>query len=107
MSAEESATTPAPTPMGHSIGHWEGSTLVVETGGIDYPYFDDLGTPQSPDIRVTERFTLRPQERRLSWEAHIDDPPNFTETVVMRIEWQWVPGHEIKPFDCALPGDDN
>jgi hypothetical protein len=105
MSAAGGATRQAPTPMGHSSGRWEGSTLVVETSGIDYPYFDDLGTPQSPEIRVQERFTLHSQERRLSWEAEITDPVNFTAPVVMRIEWQWVPGHEIKPFDCALPED--
>ena len=105
MNAGSSAATQAPTPMGYSTGHWEGSTLVVETSGIDYPYFDDLGTPQSPAILVKERFTLRPQERRLSWEAQITDPASFTETVVMQIEWQWIPGHEIKPFDCAVADD--
>jgi len=93
--------------MGYSVGRWEGDTLVVETDRIDYPYFDDLGTPQSPEIRVQERFTLLPAERRLSWDAQIIDPKSFTETVVMTIEWQWIPGHEIKPFDCALQTDEN
>jgi hypothetical protein len=88
--------------MGHSVGRFEGSTLVVDTDRIDYPYFDDLGTPQSADMKVRERFTLLPAERRLTWEAEIVDPQTFTETVVMRIEWRWIPGHEIKPFDCAL-----
>ncbi len=105
LNAGSSPRAEAPTPMGYSTGRWEGRTLVVETSGIDYPYFDDLGTPQSPAIHVRELFTLSPQERRLSWEAQITDPVNFTETVVMKIEWQWIPGHEIKPFDCAVADD--
>jgi hypothetical protein len=102
LGAGPSAALPVPSPMGHSTGRWEGNTLIVETTAIDYPYFDDLGTPQSAAVRVSERFTLRPQERRLSWEAQISDPVSFTAPAVMRIEWQWIPGHEIKPFNCAL-----
>lgn len=98
------ATSVAATPMGYSTGRWQGDTLIVETSHIDYPYFDDLGTPQSSTIQVTEYFRLSREQRRLSWQAHIVDPANFSETVVMQIEWQWIPGHEIKPFDCAVAG---
>lgn len=100
-SAAGTASAPR-SPMGYSVGRFEGNTLVVDTDRIDYPYFDDLGTPQSADLKVRERFTLLPDERRLTWTAEIVDPRTFTETVVMKIEWQWIPGHEIKPFDCAL-----
>jgi hypothetical protein len=103
LNPDSSAQAKAPSPMGYSTGRWEGDTLIVETSGIDYPYFDDLGTPQSEAIHVTERFTLMPEERRLSWKAEITDPESFTEPVTMRIEWQWIPGHTIKPFNCALP----
>lgn len=96
------ADGPAPMPMGYSTGRWDNNTLVVETTAINYPYFDDLGTPQSAAIHVTERFTLNPDERRLSWDAQIDDPENFTETIELGIQWQWIPGHELKPFECAL-----
>jgi Family of unknown function (DUF6152) len=106
MGAASGAAPTAPSPMGYSVGRFEGNTLVVDTDRIDYPYFDDLGTPQSRDIRVRERFTLLAAERRLTWDAEIVDPKNFTATVVMKIEWQWIPGHEIKPFDCALPTAD-
>ena len=102
MNATSGQEPPTPSPMGYSTGQWEGDTLVVETSRIDYPYFDDLGTPQSSAIRMTERFTLSPEERRLSWEAQIDDPETFTESVMLQILWQWIPGHEIKPFNCAL-----
>jgi hypothetical protein len=34
------------TPLGYSVGRWEGNTLVVTTTRISDPYFDDEGTPQ-------------------------------------------------------------
>jgi hypothetical protein len=105
LTPDASTEPEVPSPMGYSTGRWDGNTLVVETSAIDYPYFDDLGTPQSRAIHVTERFTLMAAERRLSWEAEITDPESFTEPVTMQIEWQWIPGHAIKPFNCALAGE--
>ena len=94
---------PAQPRMGRSVGRWDGRTLVVETRDIDWRYVDDLGTPQSEDVVINERFTLSPDGTDLAWEARISDPVNFTEPVVMEGVWTWVPGHEIKPFNCALP----
>ncbi len=94
---------PAQPRMGHSVGRWEGSTLIVETTDIGWRYIDDLGTPQSEDAVIDEHFTLSEDGTSLAWEARITDPVNFTEPVVMEGVWVWVPGHEIKPFNCALP----
>ncbi|MGD8340563.1 MAG: DUF6152 family protein [Gammaproteobacteria bacterium] len=101
-SADRSATAAA-TRMGYSVGRWDGDALVVETSRISNAYFDDLGTPQSDALRLTERFVIDPDDARLSWVAEITDPVNFTETVVLEIQWEWIPGNEIKPFNCALP----
>lgn len=89
--------------MGHSTGGWEGDTLIIHTSNIGWRYVDDLGTPQSENAVIVERFTLSPDGTRLDWNAEITDPVNFTEPVVMTGAWVWIPGHEIKPFDCALP----
>ncbi len=51
----------APMPMGDSIGHWEGDTLVIDTVGIKSDEFiasDRLGTPQSESMHVVERYRL-------------------------------------------------
>jgi hypothetical protein len=104
MNPDPAAEPPAASPMGHSVGRWEGDTLVVETSRIDYPYFDDLGTPQSRSIRVTERFDLDAGNAALLWTGEIVDPVSFSEPVVLEIEWRWIPGNERKPFRCALPG---
>jgi hypothetical protein len=100
MNPGAAAPVAPPSPLGYSVGRFEGDTLVVETDRIDYPYFDDVGTPQSAQLRMTERFTLLREQRRLTWEARVTDPLTFTEPVDLEIEWQWIPGHVIKPFGC-------
>jgi Family of unknown function (DUF6152) len=90
------------SPVGHSIGRWEGSTLIVTTSRISDPYFDDLGTPQSAASRVVEHFSLSDDESRLDYTATIVDPQNFTSPVTLTGFWEWVPGEQIKPFNCSL-----
>jgi hypothetical protein len=50
-----------PSPMGHSVGRWEGDTLVIDTVGIKTDAFtsvDRFGTPQSEAMHVVERYRL-------------------------------------------------
>lgn len=106
MNPDPAAELPAPSPMGYSVGRWEGDSLIVETSRIDNPFFDDLGTPQSSALRLTERFDLDADNARLLWTGEIVDPVSFSEPVVLEIEWRWIPGNERKPFQCALPDTD-
>ena len=46
----------AKTLFGFYHGHWEGTTLVVETDYIAAGYFDHEGTPQSDQVMTVERF---------------------------------------------------
>src|SRR6266851_7667920 len=54
--------TPDPTFHGHSIGHWEGDTLVVDTVDIlpqaPFAISEAVGVPNDGDMRVTERIYL-------------------------------------------------
>jgi len=50
-----------PTPMGHSVGHYEGDELVIDTIGVKvqpYTVADRFGTPQSEAMHVVERYRL-------------------------------------------------
>ncbi len=88
--------------LGFSAGRWEGNTLVVETNRISWPYYDDRGTPQSPDVHIVERFTLSGDATRLDYVQTATDPTNFREPLVDEFFWVWVPGEEVKPYECAL-----
>ena len=90
-----------PTLLGHSVGRWDGSTLVVETGGIDWRYFNQNGLQQSDAMKLVERFTPSADGARLDYELTITDAALFTETEVVTKSWVWVPGDEVLPFDCT------
>ena len=53
---------PDPTFHGHSIGHWEGDTLVVDTVGVSDLLDLGNGVPHSDKFRLTERIRLSPDE---------------------------------------------
>lgn len=93
------------TPTGYSVGVWEGDTLVVATSRVDYPYHDDRGTPQSDDSVILERFSVADDGNRLDYSAVITDPRNLAEPMTIDGYWTWVPGEEIKRYDCTLPSD--
>jgi hypothetical protein len=93
------AAAVAPSALGYSTGHWDGDTLVVETAAIDWPYFDGIGTPQSAAVRVTERFTLSADQRRLDYRATIVDPATFTGQATYATSWLAL-GETIEPYDC-------
>ena len=90
-----------PTLLGHSVGHWEGSALVVETDRIDWEHFNQNGLKQSDDMHVVERFTPSPDGARLDYELTITDPALFTEPETVTKSWIWIPGDEVLPFDCV------
>ena len=67
-----------PSNYGHSIGRWEGDTLVVETVGLNEKFWiDTRGTPHTEKLKFTERFT-RTDMNTLQYQATIDDPGAYT-----------------------------
>ncbi len=70
---------PNPTWMGHSIGHWEGDTLVIDTAGFeDRSWLDTQGHPHTEKMHVIERFR-RPDAGHLQIEFTIDDPAAYAK----------------------------
>jgi len=88
--------------LGISTGHWEGDTLVVETSRIDWPYFDQTGIPQSPELEITERFTPSDDGNRLDYGMTVVDPQAFSRSISFSKHWTWRPGEEVKPYNCVL-----
>ena len=69
----------APTWMGHSIGKWEGDTLVVDTIGINqYTWLDRDGYVHSDALHLTERLR-RTDEKTMTLDITFDDPKAYTK----------------------------
>ena len=78
-----------PKFAGHSVGRWEGDTLVVETVGIkDYVEFRNV--PHSPVMLIIERIRLVADDYMTN-EVTIIDPDYLTEP------WTWTWGYRRWP----------
>ena len=67
-----------PTWEGHSIGHWEGDTLVVDTTGYnDRAWLSLSGIPHTEKLHTVERIR-RPDYGHLQVEITMDDSEAFT-----------------------------
>ena len=102
INMDADATSVTPGPYGYSVGRWDDDTLVITTTNIDWPFFDDIGTPQSEDVETVERFTLRADECRLDYTLTVTDPRTFSAPFTLDGHWNWVPGEIIKPYNCSL-----
>jgi Family of unknown function (DUF6152) len=97
----DSATPPAePTQMGFSRGHFEGTTLVVETDHIQAQYFDPDGVPQSDQISLVERFMPNADYSRLDYTVTVTDPVYFTEPFTLSRYFVWKPEMTVAPYNC-------
>jgi hypothetical protein len=102
----------APTRMGHSIGRYEGSALVIETTGVTanvapwswtlHPSLT-LGL-HSDRLRVVERYTRSPDHQLLVLSATLEDTWALREPMVLQRAWGWAPEQGIFPYeDCEIP----
>ena len=93
--------------MGDSRGHWEGSTLVIETtnftdkdaigsNGAGYP-----GDPghHSADLKLIERLT-RVDADTLNYQATIDDPKTWTQPWTILIPLQRNEKYQLLEYAC-------
>jgi len=71
----------APSRGGHSIGRWDGDTLVVDTVGF-LPGSLTGNLPHSDKLHVVERFTLTPTTLELTRGIVAEDPLYFADKYV-------------------------
>ncbi len=92
--------------LGHSIGHFDGQSLIVETVGMTPHLLDNVsGLHSSEELRVTEIYTLEPSdrfERIMSFEMTLEDPVMLEEPYILTKAWSWAPDLELLTFDCIL-----
>jgi hypothetical protein len=88
------------TPLGYSVGRWDGKTLVVETSRLDSPYLNAAGVPLGADAHMVERFTPSSDGSQLAYSLVVTDPGSLVTPAQFRRIWVYRPGEEVLPFDC-------
>jgi len=87
-----------PSWMGHSIGHWEGDTLAVDTVALN-----DRGRlllyPRSEKLHITERFRRR-DFGHLEVRTLIDDPETFARPWKIDTELSLAPNRDVTEYVC-------
>jgi hypothetical protein len=91
---------PNPMWMGHSIGHWDGDTLVIDTVGFDdRSWLDTAGHPHTEKMHVIERFR-RPDLGHLEIEFTIDDPGAYAKPWKITRVSELDPNDDIGEYVC-------
>jgi hypothetical protein len=95
MGAEHPANL-QPSLHGHSIGRWEGDTLVIDTIGYDAnPSGLGMNTPSSTSKHTVERLTLGADKVRLRYEISVEDPTYLTGPASLTQQWDHRPDLEF------------
>jgi hypothetical protein len=85
---------------GHSIGHWEGDTLVVDTIGFNEGFWiEKQGLPHTDTLHLIERFT-RTDYKTMKYEVTIDDPGAYTRPWSAGFLLGWDEGEESFEYVC-------
>jgi hypothetical protein len=88
---------------GHSVGKWEGDTLVVETTNFkDHPMGLSTSLPSSTQKRLTERFRLSPDGKSLIYSGTIEDPVYLAKPVEWTGQWLYRPNMAHSNEKCDL-----
>jgi hypothetical protein len=91
---------PNPSWYGHSIGRWDGDTLVVDRVGFDErAWLDQAGHPHSDKLHVIERYR-RPDLGHLEMEITVDDPGVLAKPWVSK-RVSDLANEEINEFICT------
>ena len=87
-----------PTWLGHSLGRWEGKTLVIETLALTKEsILSDVGLPHSEDMRVVERLSLASREgvRWLVDDITITDPAMYDAPIKVTRQFRRADGAQL------------
>ena len=90
-----------PFYSGHSVAHWDGDTLVIESGGFNETTFlDATGVPHSADMKTVERVH-RLDDKTLEWVVTVTDPAIFTAPWSARFVYDLHPEIRLQDYNCG------
>jgi hypothetical protein len=88
---------------GHSVGRWEGKTLVVETTNFkEHPMGLSTSLPSSSKKKLTERLTLSQDGKSLVYSGMVEDPEYLAKPVEWSGQWMYRPGMSQSNEKCNL-----
>jgi hypothetical protein len=91
-----------PTHLGHSVGHWEGDTLVIDTIGFhDKTGAGKRAVAHSAALHVVERLRLRRGGQVLEDSLLIEDPTAIPRTWKQVVSFRRRAGTRLKENLCA------
>jgi hypothetical protein len=88
-----------PGYYGHSVGRWEGDTLVIDTVGIKESVPGYNGIPHSSRMRIVERIRLAAPDV-LHDQVTIHDPIVLEEPIVYTLAYRRLPEYKMVEFVC-------
>ena len=92
-----------PSHAGHSIGRWEGETLVVDTTRFsDHRIGNAYGVPSGPGKHLVERFALSPDKTAIEYAFRLEDPEYLTEAVTGAVSLTHRPDLPYVNVPCDL-----
>lgn len=87
--------------QGHSVGRWEGKTLVVETANFsDHGVGNAFEIPSGAQKRLVERLTLSDDGRSMNYEFVLEDPEYLSQPVPGSIVWDYRPDLQAQRIEC-------
>ena len=92
---------PNPTWWGHSVGRWEGDTLVVDSIGFnDKTWLDLNGHPHSEMLRIVERYR-RPDLGHLELDMTVQDSGALKKPWIIKRTYNLDPKEDIMESVCT------
>jgi len=105
-----------PTRMGHSVGRWEGDTLVIETKMLAEDFFGRI--PRTENTTITERISLMKRadmtytpsafinnatidDNVLAFQITVEDPVLYTTPYTTTIYYQHIDDYAMLEYDCV------
>ncbi|MBO9519344.1 MAG: hypothetical protein J7493_14870 [Porphyrobacter sp.] len=93
---------PADAPhskMGHSVGHWEGDELVIDTTHLLASTITNNGLDHSDNIHMVERYR-KLDDNTLAASQWFEDPEVLDNRGARIIQWKKQPGQFVLAYDC-------
>jgi hypothetical protein len=87
--------------QGHSIGRWEGETLVIETTQFaDHALGIGFGLPSGAEKRLVERLTPNAARTALTYHFESSDPEFLATPMTGEVQWAYRSDLEFAPEQC-------